>query len=100
MAIEQQPRLTETQEANYQFLERIQQIAGVVQVEPNGGETAGEQTIIVYIQDGNVDAEYRVYELKGELYERYPGARLVVSILEESDAVAAEENQERPPVEA
>jgi hypothetical protein len=59
----------------------------VVQVEPYGGETIGEQSFRVYLRDGDVEAEYGVYHLKAEIYTQFPDACLTVSVFEESDLV-------------
>src|SRR5947207_13356434 len=85
MALRHQLLPTETEKANRLFLERVRQIPGVVHVEPDGGQTMGEQSFRVYLRDGDLDAEYCVYDLKGELYDTYPEARLRVLVLEASD---------------
>jgi hypothetical protein len=79
------PGATETEKGNRYFLRRVQEIPGVVHVEPIGGSHISEQSFIVYVGDGDIAAEYGVYGVKGEVYDRYPGAQLRVEVLEESD---------------
>lgn len=77
--------VAETQKANQLFLERIRTSPGVVHVEPFGGANCGGQSFRVYLRDGDLKAEYGVYELTGEILDQYPEARLDVTVLEESD---------------
>jgi hypothetical protein len=79
------PGATVNTKAKRMFLRRVQEIPGVVHVEPFGGQVIGEQSFIVYVRDGDIAAEYRVYELEGEVYGQYPEAYLTVDLLEESD---------------
>jgi hypothetical protein len=79
------PGATVNTKAKRMFLRRVQEIPGVVHVEPIGGQVIGEQSFIVYVRDGDIAAEYRVYELEGEVYGQYPEAYLTVDLLEESD---------------
>ena len=76
---------TETEKGNRWFLERVRGVPGVVHVEPFRGKTLGEQSFAVYVRDGDVAAEYGVYAVEGEVYNRYPDAQLRVEILEQSD---------------
>ena len=80
-----EPEGTDTEKGNRLFLERVRDVPGVVHVEPVGGKTIGEQSFMVYVRDGDLDAEYGVYRVKGEVYDRYPDARLCVELLEQSD---------------
>src|SRR5437588_10602813 len=79
---------TDTEKANSLFLEQAQRMPGVLRVEPYGGKTIGEQSFRVFVRKEDIETEYRIYDLQGELYERYPGVRLDVWVLEEQDAVA------------
>ena len=74
---------TDTEKANALFLSRVQQMPGVLCVEPYGGRTVGEQPFRVYVRKDDLEAEYAVYDLRGELYEQYSSARLDVWVLEE-----------------
>jgi hypothetical protein len=85
MALQHELQLTETAKANLLFGERAQEIPGVVLVEPFGGQTIGEQSFRVYLRNGDLDAEYRIYDLMGEICDNFPAARLRVCVLEESD---------------
>jgi hypothetical protein len=77
--------VTETEKANHLFLEKVRGIPGVVHVEPFGGKTIGGQALRAYVRDGDLDAEYAVYEAQREVYHHHPDARLRVDVLEESD---------------
>jgi hypothetical protein len=80
-----QPGETATERAQRLFLWRAQAIPGVVLVEPLRDQTIGEQAYRVYVRDGDLDAEYDVYRVQGEVYDEVPEARLAVELLEESD---------------
>jgi hypothetical protein len=80
-----EPEGTDTEKGNRLFLERVRHVPGVVHVEPFGGKTIGEQSFMVYVRDGDLDAEYGVYRVKGEVYDRYRDAQLRVELLEQSD---------------
>jgi len=79
------PGATENAKAKRMFLRRVQEIPGVVHVQPFGGQTIGEQSFIVYVRDGDMTAEYGVYGVERAIYGQYPEARLTVEILEQSD---------------
>jgi hypothetical protein len=85
MALQHKLQPTENEKANQLFLERVRQIPGVIHVEPYGGQVIGEQSFRVYLRNGDLDAEYCVYDLKGEMHVNFPDARLEVYVLEESD---------------
>ena len=57
----------------------------MVQVETFGGQAIGEQSFRVYVRDSDLDAEYGVYQVQGEIYDQFPEARLTVELLEQSD---------------
>jgi hypothetical protein len=79
------PKETARERASRLFLARVRDVPGVVLVETFGGETLGEQSVRVYVRDGDLDAEYGVYRVQGEVYDEVPEARLGLELLEESD---------------
>jgi hypothetical protein len=79
------PKETARERANRLFRTRVKELPGVVLVETFGREPLGEQLIRVYVRDGDLDAEYRVYRVQGEVYDEVPEARLALELLEESD---------------
>jgi hypothetical protein len=76
---------TEIREANCLFFEQAQQLPGILRVEPCRGETLGDQAFRVYFRENDLDAEYSIYQLKGKIYDRYPLARLDVTVFEAVD---------------
>ncbi len=84
-SISDRAEATESEKAIRLFLHRIQSVPGVVHVEPFGGTGPGETSFRVYVRDGDIAAEYGVYEVTGEVYDQHPGGRLRVEVLEQSD---------------
>jgi len=76
---------TPAAQANSLFLQLVNNVPGVVHVEPFAGAAVGEQSLRVYVRAGDPDAERAVYQAKGHVYDRYPEAGLDVEVLEESD---------------
>lgn len=64
-------------------------ITGVVRVEACGNGQAGEQPVYVYVRDGDTEAEYAVYRLRGQMYDQFPEAHLEIALFEESDLAVA-----------
>jgi hypothetical protein len=79
------PMGTNTDRALRRFMTQVRNLPGVLRVEQGGSQAMSEQAIRVYLREGDTDAEYRVYHLKGEIYRRYPEARLDVDIAEDND---------------
>ncbi len=52
-----------------------------------GAEGPGVSAFHVYLRPDNRDTEYAVYEVKGQVYDRYPDAYLDVVVLEAFDAL-------------
>jgi hypothetical protein len=78
---------TNTEKANQEFFDRVRRIAGVAEVETRGGEALSERSFIVYLERRDIEVEYSVYELKGQMLDRYPGARLDVLVLQQNPLV-------------
>jgi hypothetical protein len=76
-----------TEKAKREFYRRASRLEGVLRVERDNHKPVAEQSFSVYVHQGDLEAEYRVYELKGELYRRYPEARLDAEVFEVQDAV-------------
>jgi hypothetical protein len=83
------PENTETEKANRLFLERVQNLPGVIRVERCGGQPSGEPSIRVHVRRNDLKTEYAVYDLKGEVYRRHPEASLRVDVWLEDPAEAA-----------
>lgn len=84
------PAPLQTEEANRFFLDRVSKIPGCRRVEVCGKNAGGEQTLLVYLRRDDLQAEYAVYDLKGQAYDRYPEARLDITVLEEIEEPEAE----------
>jgi hypothetical protein len=69
-------------EARRFFLDQARELPGVVKAEMRGDLTRSEPTFVVYIPEGDVETEKRVYDLKLETYQQFPDARLDVWIEE------------------
>lgn len=75
-------KVSQAAEAKALFLGSTRQIPGVARVDLDGGKTLGEQSFRVFIQRGNQTAEYALYDLKGELLDRYPTVYIDLLVLE------------------
>jgi hypothetical protein len=68
------------------FGEEVGRLPGVLRVERWGEVGPGAPTFHVYLRPDDRETEYAVYEVKGQVYDRYPGAYLDVVVLEAGDA--------------
>jgi hypothetical protein len=76
---------TEIREANCLFFEQVQQLPGILRVELCRGERMEDQAFRVYFHEHDLEVEYSIYQLKGKIYDRYPRARLDVTVFEAVD---------------
>jgi hypothetical protein len=73
------------------FAEEVRRLPGVLRVEHCGQERgnaggAAAPTFHIYVRPGDREAEYAIYELQGQVYDRFPEAYLEVVVL---DAIGA-----------
>jgi len=64
------------------FREEVGRLPGVLRVEQWGEAGLGAPTFHIYLRPGDRDTEYAVYEVKGQVYDRYPETYLDVVVLE------------------
>ena len=76
------PPSSDKEKAGQLFEEVVEQLPGVLRVERWDGAGHGAPTFHIYLRPEDRDAEYAVYELKGQVYDRYPEAYLDVVVLE------------------
>ena len=84
------PPKSQTEQAKAEFLRRVIKLTGVLRVERNSDKLIAEQTFRVFVGEADIDAEYRVYDLKGELYRRFPKAHLDVEVFEDTVSTVAD----------
>jgi hypothetical protein len=80
------PTRSSSQEAGRLFAEEIERLAGVLRVERWDEVGPCSPTFHVYVRPDDRDTEYAVYELHGQIYDRYPDAYLEVVVLEAIEA--------------
>ena len=84
--------LCDSERAGDLFAEEVGRLPGVLRVERWGQERSdarvgsGAPTFHVYLRPDDREAEYAVYELQGQVYDRFPEAYLEVVVL---DAIGA-----------
>jgi hypothetical protein len=81
---------SQTEHAKSEFLDRVNELAGVLRVERDSDKPIAEQTFRVFVGVSDIEAEYRIYDLKGELYRRFPEARLDAEVFEDADSNVAD----------
>jgi hypothetical protein len=82
---EEQPATSpEADEGVQFFLEGVRHLPGVQRVEVAGGRSPADQSLVVYISEGDLETERRVYRLEADAYHRFPDLRLDVWV-ENSD---------------
>src|SRR5260370_20011744 len=79
-------RSADTEKAGRLFGEEVGRLPGVLRVERWAETGPGAPTFHIYLWPDDRDTEYAVYELKGQVYDRYPEAYLEVVVLEAIDA--------------
>jgi hypothetical protein len=60
-------------------------LAGVLRVERWGEDGSCAPTFHIYLRPGDRETEHAVYEIKGQVYDRFPEAYLEVVVLEAID---------------
>jgi hypothetical protein len=70
--------------ASQRFAEEISRLPGVIRVARWGDEGAAP-TFHVYVRPGDRETEYAIYELQGQVYDRFPEAYLEVVVLDALD---------------
>jgi hypothetical protein len=75
----------DTETAHRLFEEEVGRLPGVLRVERWGEEGSGAPTFHIYLRPDDRDSEYAVYEVKGQVYDRFPEAYLDVVVLEAID---------------
>ena len=73
--------MSQTEQANRAFLGSIQSIPGVIAAKPYGGKTLAEQSVAVVVPEMGSPTSAQVFELEGEIFRKYPGARLDVRVI-------------------
>jgi hypothetical protein len=81
------PPPSDTEQAGQFFAEEVGRLPGVLQVEWWGEEGSGAPTFHVYLRPDDRDTVYAIYEVKGQVYDRYPDAYLDVVVLEAIDSL-------------
>lgn len=81
---------SQTEQAKSEFLDRVNELTGVLRVERDSDKPIAEQAFRVFVGVSDIDAEYRVYGLKGELYRRFPEARLDAEVFEDPDSTRSD----------
>jgi hypothetical protein len=79
--------VSQTGQAKSEFLDRVTGLTGVLRVERDSDKPIAEQTFQVFVAVSDIEAEYRIYDLKGELYRRFPEARLDAEVFEDQQRV-------------
>jgi hypothetical protein len=74
--------MKEADQPNQMFHDRVRRQKGVLAVDPFGGRAVAEQSFVVYVAPGDLDAVRRVYRVKAEVYDKFPDARLDVCVEE------------------
>jgi hypothetical protein len=80
------PPPSDMENAGRLFGEEVGRLPGVLRVEQWGEEGPGVPTFHVFLRPDDRDTEYAVYEVKGQVYDRYPEAYLDVVVLEAIDS--------------
>jgi hypothetical protein len=79
------PTLTDRENAGRCFAEEVGRLPGVLKLEQWGEVGTGVPTFHVYLRPDDRDTEFAVYEVKGQVYDRYPESYLDVVVLEATD---------------
>jgi hypothetical protein len=70
----------DAQEGVQFFLEGVRNLPGVQRVEVVGGRSPSEPSLVVYVPEGDLEAERRIYGLEADAYRQYPSLRLDVLV--------------------
>jgi hypothetical protein len=82
----------EADEGVRSFLEGVRRLPGVQRVEVIGSRSPAEQSVVVYLSEGDLETERHIYGLEADTYQQYPHLRLDIWV----QGIGAEQGTSRP----